>query len=331
MDRARSPEEAAGPNPITVGLPQRTQEPEQPPRQLRGLLRIGRAVVANRALRAAALACAVMISLWNVDRVPDASIMPALTGLALFAFGKYVLCPLRWHVLSASGCRRFWHIRAYAESELLGLVSPAHAGADLWRIHRLHGVGIRRTAAVAEVALDRFVGAVGLVVAVAVCGVTLPPVVLGAALGGAGVVLLVALMVGRRRPDLASRWPWPSPRVFATGVLLSVGYQFTIVCLLIGAIKAVGDSVSAFQLLAVFGASQIAGVLPGVHGASPREGALVAGLAAIGVSWTAALGAVALTALLAWAPALLIGGGSLLVSRRGWFAGSGPMPGVSST
>ena len=40
--------------------------------------------------------------------------------------------------------------------------------------------------------------------------------------------------------------------------------------------------------------SQVAGIIPGVHGASPREGALVVGLASLGVTWTAALGAVAL-------------------------------------
>jgi hypothetical protein len=281
----------------------------------RRLLRVGRAVIRSRRLRVAALVLAVLISVWNVDRVPDPSILPAALGLVPFAIGKYVLCPLRWHALSASGCRRRWHLRAYAESEILGLMSPWHAGADLWRIHRLEGAGQRRTPAVAEVALDRFVGAVGMIVAVAVSGVALPLAVLLVAAGGAVGVLVVAVVVGRR-VGRERRWPLPSPRVFATGVLLSVCYQFTIMCLLIGALHAVGDSVSALQLLAVFGASQVAGVLPGVHGASPREGALVAGLASIGVSWTAAFGAVALTALLIWVPALLIGGSSLFLRWR---------------
>lgn len=107
--------------------------------------------------------------------------------------------------------------------------------------------------------------------------------------------------------------------MFAAGVALSVAYQATILGLLVGAIHAVGDSVSALQLVAVFGASQLAGVLPGVHGASPREGALVAYLASIGVSWTAAFGAVALTALLYWIPALLLGGGFMFLRWRGWF------------
>jgi len=107
--------------------------------------------------------------------------------------------------------------------------------------------------------------------------------------------------------------------VFVLGVALSIGYQATILGLLIGAIHAVGGSVEPVQLVAVFGASQVAGVLPGVNGASPREGALVAGLASIGVSWTAAFGAVALTALLYWVPALLVGGSCLLLRWRGWF------------
>ena len=289
--------------------------------------RIAHAILTHRVTHITALLAAVGLSLWNVDRVPHTALLPAIAGLLPFAIGKYVLCPLRWHALSTSGRSRRWHLRAYAESEVLGLISPWHAGADLWRIHRLERVGVRRTAAVSEVALDRFVGAVGLILAVAICGVAMPPAVLAVALGAAAVVLVVALIVNRRRPGLAGRWPWPSPKVFALGVLLSVGYQTTILGLLVGAINAVGDSVSPVQLVAVFGASQLAGVLPGVHGASPREGALVAGLASIGVSWTAAFGAVALTALLYWIPALLVGGGCLFLRWRGWF--TEPSPGTS--
>jgi hypothetical protein len=280
-------------------------------------LRAVRAFAARPAVRIGALLAAVAISVWNVDRIPDLSLLPAVVGLLPFVIGKYVACPLRWHALSASGRTRRWHLRAYAESEILGLMSPWHAGADLWRIHRLETVGVRRTPAVAEVALDRFVGAVGLVVAVLLTGVALPPMVAALALGGAAVVVAAAVVVGRRKPELLDRWPRPTPKVFALGVLLSVGYQITIVGFLVGAIHAVGDSVSTLQLLAVFGASQIAGALPGIHGASPREGALVAGLAAIGVSWSAALGAVALTALLTWVPALLAGGTSLVLRWRG--------------
>lgn len=280
--------------------------------------RYARVVGGNRWVRSGVLFVAVVVSLWNIDRVPDMSLLPAVAGLLPFAVGKYLLCPLRWHALSGSGRGRRWHLRAYAESEVLGLASPWHAGADLWRVHRLEGTGLRRSAAVAEVALDRFVGAAGLIAAVAVSGVTMPPLVLAVAAGAAVVVLLVAVLVRRSRPGLAGRWPWPTPKVFAAGVLLSVGYQVSIAALLIGSLHAVGESVSPLQLIAVFGASQLAGVLPGVHGAGPREGALVAGLAAIGVSWTEAFGAVALTALLYWVPALLIGGTLLFLRWRGW-------------
>lgn len=281
------------------------------------LLRCGRTVVTSRAVRVGALVTAVALSLWNVERVPHTAVLPAVVGLLPFAIGKYVLCPLRWHALSTSGRSRRWHLRAYAESEILGLISPWHAGADLWRIHRLERTGVRRAPAVAEVALDRFVGVVGLSVAVAVCGVTLPPTVLVTALAVVAALLVAALIVNHRHPSLVGRWPWPSPKVFAIGIALSVGYQATILGLLIGALHAVGDSVSALQLITVFGASQLAGALPGVHGASPREGALVAGLASIGVSWTAAFGAVALTALLYWIPALLLGGTCLFLHWRG--------------
>ena len=64
------------------------------------------------------------------------------------------------------------------------------------------------------------------------------------------------------------------------------------------------------------GLRQLAAVLPGPNGASPRDGALAVALNALGVPWVAALGAVTLKALLAWGPALLIGGGCLLLARR---------------
>src|SRR5688500_18837460 len=90
------------------------------------------AVFGRTWVRALILSAAIGVSLWSFDRVPHASWLPALPGLLPWAFGKYVLCPLRWHALSVSGRSRRWHLRVYAESELLGLVSPAHTGADIW-------------------------------------------------------------------------------------------------------------------------------------------------------------------------------------------------------
>ena len=261
------------------------------------------------------LVAALAASAWSMDRVPGASWQPALLGLLPWIVGKYLLCPLRWHALSVSGQTRRWHLRAYAESELIGLASPAHVGADLWRLHRLQRAGLTRACAAAEVGLDRMVGAIGLTVFVVIAGATLPPELLVAAAAIAGMLLIGGLVVHRLRPGMLAARPLPAPRVLAKGVLISMGYQLTIMGLLIGTVAAMGEQVHPLALLGVFGASQVAGIIPGVHGASPREGALVVGLASLGVTWPAALGAVALTAVLAWLPALLLGGASLALRR----------------
>ena len=285
------------------------------------------AVFGTTWVRALLLSVAVAISLWSFDRVPDATWLPALLGLLPWAVGKYVLCPLRWHALSVSGRSRRWHLRVYAESELLGLVSPAHAGADLWRVHKLETTGMNRTSAIAEAALDRLMGAVGLTLFVVAAGATLPPQILAASVGIAVLFLVTALVVRRVRPQLLADRPLPRPRVAAKAVLLSMGYQLTILCMLMGTVAAMGQELNPLQLLGVFGASQVAGIIPGMHGASPREGALVVGLASLGLTWTAALSAVALTALLAWAPALLLGGGSFALRRlRARFDAAAPAP-----
>jgi hypothetical protein len=60
----------------------------------------------------------------------------------------------------------------------------------------------------------------------------------------------------------------------------------------------------------------VAAAVPGPNGASPRDGALVVALVALGLPWVAAVAAVALKAVLAWLPALALGGVSLLLHRR---------------
>lgn len=272
-------------------------------------------ILHNRPLQAVALLAALAVSAWSFDRVPHASWQPALLGLVPWVFGKYVLCPLRWHALSVSGKSRRWHLRAYAESELIGLASPAHVGADLWRMHRLQSCGLTRACSLAEVGLDRLVGAIGLAVFVVVAGATLPPRLLAVAAALALVAVLVGVAVHRARPGLLAGRPLPPPRVLVKGVLISMAYQLSILGMLVGTIAAMGEQVHPLALLGVFGASQVAGIIPGVHGASPREGALVVGLASLGVAWQAAIGAVALVAVLAWLPALLLGGASLGVRR----------------
>jgi hypothetical protein len=279
-------------------------------------------IVTNAWFCTAVVLVSAAVSLWSLARVPDASPVPVILGLVPFAFGKYVLCPLRWHALSVSGRGRWWHIRAYAEAELLGLLSPGHTGADLWRVHRLHRAGLSRAAAVAEAALDRFVGVVGVAIAILLAGATLPPRILVAFAAAGAVGLGVAAVVRVRRPDLFARRPLPSVRVFVLGLLLSLGYQATIAGLIFAVAHAVGHGANLSGILAVYAASQVASLLPGVNGANPRAGALAVGLTTLGASWTEALGAVALVAMLPWVPALLFGGGSFVVRRiTSWRAG----------
>jgi hypothetical protein len=83
-----------------------------------------------------------------------------------------------------------------------------------------------------------------------------------------------------------------------------------------GTIDATGHELSALAVLGAFGASQVAGAVPGPNGASPRDGALVAALMMSGIPWQAAFAAVAVKAAVAWAPALLLGGASLVLTRR---------------
>ena len=286
--------------------------------------KITTAVFGRTWVRALLLGIAVAVSLWSFERVPNAALLPALLGLLPWAVGKYVLCPLRWHALSVSGRPRRWHMRVYAEAELLGLVSPGHVGADMWRVHKLETTGMKRSSSVAEAALDRLMGSIGLALFVVLGGATLPRRVLAATVGIAAFFLLVALIVRRVRPTLLAERPLPRPSVAAKAIVLSMCYQLTILGMLMGTVSAMGQELNPLQLLGVFGASQVAGIVPGMHGASPREGALVVGLASLGLTWSAAIGAVALTALLAWLPALLLGGGSFAVRRLRARFGSAP-------
>jgi hypothetical protein len=113
-------------------------------------------------LRILLVAVAVAVPVLTLPSLPELAWWPALLGLLPWVVGKYVLCPLRWHALSASGRTRGWHIKAYAEAELCGLLTPGHVGADAWRVRRLTRTGMSTPDAVAEAGLDRLVGAIGL-------------------------------------------------------------------------------------------------------------------------------------------------------------------------
>ncbi|RYP87533.1 flippase-like domain-containing protein [Nocardioides guangzhouensis] len=291
--------------PADAALP----EPRKDPMQLRSLLQSRTALVLG-------VVVSVLVPVLTLPRIPHVSPWPVALGLLPWVIGKYVLCPLRWRAVTDADLGRRWHLRAYAESELLGLLTPGHVGADAWRYHRLTKAGLRRGDAVASVGTDRLLGALGLAAFVVFAGSELPLRMLLPAVGLALAALVALVVVRRFRPDLLPRRPLPPPRRLAHGLLLSAGYQLSIAGLLLGTLAATGHSLSPLQLLGAFGASQVAGAVPGPNGASPRDGALVVALVALGVPWAAAAAAVAIKAAVAWLPALALGGVSLVLARR---------------
>jgi hypothetical protein len=275
-----------------------------------------RAVVRSKTVLVSGVLVSVAVPLVTLPRLPAVMWWPLVLGLVPWVVGKYVLCPLRWRALTDASLGRGWHLRAYAESELIGLLTPGHVGADVWRVARLHGTGMGHADAVLSVGADRVVGAVGLIAFVAVAGTSLPTRMLLVAVAVGAAAVLTVFVVRRLRPSLLPSRPLPRPRQLAHGLVLSLGYQLSIAGLLLGAVAATGHRISPLAALGAFGASQLAGAVPGPNGASPRDAALGVALAALGVPWAAAAAAVALKASLAWLPALTRGGVSLLLFRR---------------
>jgi hypothetical protein len=269
-----------------------------------------RRLAGNPWLRVAVVVVPLAVSVGVLTRVPRISLLPLLPAVAVWIVGKYVLCPVRFLLVSRNGHGLWWHLRTYAEGELLGLASPGHVGADLWRGSRLVGAGMEPLHAGGVIAVDRLIGGVALVLSAAVVGVTLPAVVAVPVFVVAAVIAVLVVFARRRRPAVGRAWPgW---RAVAVGVGLSVGYQVTAVALLVGAVTATGHRAGPIQVATLYAASQIGTLLPGLNGLSAREGALAAALVSTGASWSAALGAVALVAVVAWGPATLFGGSSLL-------------------
>jgi hypothetical protein len=271
----------------------------------------------SRTALVVAVAVTLAVPVLTLSSLPDVMLWPVVLGLLPWVVGKYLLCPLRWHALTEADLGRWWFLRAYAESELLGLLTPGHVGADLWRLRRLTRTGLDRGAAVVSVGMDRVVGAIGLAVFVGFAGAALPLRLLlpAVALLVAGAVGLLVVRMVRPGwlPDLP---PLPSPKRLSQGLLLSAGYQLSIASLLLGTVAATGHALDPLSILGAFGASQLAGAVPGPNGASPRDAALVVALAALGLPLVAAVAAVALKAAIAWLPALALGGVSLLATRR---------------
>ncbi|MEJ3741929.1 hypothetical protein WEI85_01325 [Actinomycetes bacterium KLBMP 9797] len=269
-----------------------------------------RSVITSPWLGFVLLAGTIAVAVWSLRHVPEASPVPVLLGLVPYAVAKYVLCPLRWRALSMGGQTRWWYLRAYAESELLGLAAPVHAAADLWRVRRLVGVGLGRAPALAEVGLDRLVSVAGIAVGVVLTGMALPPRVLLAFVLVAVLAVGVLLVIRWRRPEWLVHRPLPSPPALLYGLAISVAYQAAVAGLIFGTAIGVGGPVDPLGLVTVFAASQLASIVPRIGTADPHNAALAVGLVSLGASWTEAIGAVALFAVLPWAPALLFGGAS---------------------
>src|SRR4051794_36257311 len=94
------------------------------------------------------LGIVVAVSTWS--HLPKMHLQPALLGLACWTVGNYLFCPLRWRSVSTRGKRWGWYARVYAEGELLGMLTPQHAGADLWRGPPPLDQGARQSAGVGE-------------------------------------------------------------------------------------------------------------------------------------------------------------------------------------
>jgi hypothetical protein len=283
----------------------------------------------SRVVLVVGVVVSALVPALTLPRLPHVSPWPVLLGIAPWIVGKYVLCPLRWRALTNASLSRWWHLRAYAESELLGLLTPGHVGADVWRVHRLTHTGVGRGDAVLSVGTDRLVGAIGLAVFVAFAGAALPVHLALVAAGITVLALLAALVVRLVRPDLLPRRPLPPPRRLLHGFVLSAAYQLSIAALLMGTIDATGHDLGPLAVLGAFGASQVAGAVPGPNGASPRDGALVAALVALGIPWEAALAAVAVKAAVAWLPALALGGVSLVITRAAIRRNAAAVPAVA--
>jgi glycosyltransferase 2 family protein len=275
-----------------------------------------RSVAQSRPVVLVGVLVSVLVPVLTLPRLPSVNPWPLLIGVVPWVVGKYVLCPLRWRALTSVPLSRRWHLRAFAEGELLGLLTPGHVGSDLWRVRRLTGTGLGRGDAVLSVAADRLVGALGLTAFVLFAGVALPWPMTAVAVGVAVLAILAVLVVRRVRPDLLPRGPLPPPRQLARALALSAGYQLSIATLLMGTVDATGHDLSPLAVLGAFGASQLAAVVPGPNGASPRDGALAAALVTLGLPWPAALAAVSIKAAVAWLPAIGFGGVSLLLARH---------------
>lgn len=276
-----------------------------------------RAFLGSRAALLLGVPATLVLPLVTLPDLPHVDLLPAMAGLAVWTVGQYLFCAVRWQTLAGGRQSWWWHARVNAESEIFGLVTPGRVGGDVWRVRRLTRASASATDATASVAAERVMAACAVAVLTAVVGTRLPLptlVPLGA------VLLLAALALGitaRLRPGTVRVPTLPRPPALVAALVLGVAHELTVVAGVYGAVLATGYHPPFLAVLTAFFVSQPAGVVPGIHGASPRDVALVAALAGLGMPVVAATGAVALRGLLLWLPAVALGGASLWAHRSG--------------
>lgn len=253
-------------------------------------------------------------------------VLPAVLGVLAWTLGNYVASVLRWRSVSGRDLPLRWYARVFAEGELLGLLTPQHAGALYWRARQLRRAGADGPSTAAELTADRLCCGITVVAALLVGGTALPAAV---RLAAAGVVVALAVAVAATARLWRPRLPSLQPRRAARWVGYSLLFQAAYVAFALDAVAAVGLALPAGSVVGLLAAAQVASLLPGVHGAGPKEGVLAGGLVALGAPHGQALAVVGLLVGLVWVPALLLGGAGLAgrwLRRRGRSPVVQPLP-----
>lgn len=201
-------------------------------------------------------------------------------------------------------------IPAVLATSAANAVTPAGVGGTLliMRIHRRSGLSAEQAAAAAG--LRTAIGAVCATAVTAVVAATvgfeaMPSGHLGLIIGStvvASLAILAVAMPATRKRTLAATartaaavWDVVRrPRCCASLVVGCLGVTFAQLLTLQGAVHAVGGHIPWTELLvALMGSAAARSALPMPGGVGPIEAALVAGLTALGLTWEAAAGAVA--------------------------------------
>src|SRR3954452_15921445 len=190
----------------------------------------------------------VVVAVGTWSHLPKMHLQPALVGLACWTVGNYLFCPLRWRAVSSRGKKWSWYARVFAEGELLGMLTPQHAGADLWRIRQLLNDGSDKSSAVVEVAADRLSG--GLIVAIlaVLAGVAVPPAFLPIVGGALAAVALTAYLIRRIWLPRVRGVARPRGAALLRAAGISALYQAGYLGFTIGLIAAVGHHVNPLDI-----------------------------------------------------------------------------------